>query len=62
MAEPNVLSQKSSSIKPHRPPLPPPSPSPPSFVCESFYHRLQVTPDDLIGKPLARCVHGREGG
>eukprot|EP00903_Cladosiphon_okamuranus_P005557 g5533.t1 len=32
-----------------------------SFVCESFYHRLQVAPDELLGKPLASIVDPRDG-
>ncbi|CAM9303814.1 unnamed protein product [Pylaiella littoralis] len=32
-----------------------------SFVCEKYYHCLSLSPDDVVGRPLASIVDPRDG-
>lgn len=31
-----------------------------SFLCENFYERLQLTPEEILGRPLATIVDPRD--
>lgn len=35
-------------------------PLPPSFLCENYYQRLQLAPDDVLGRPLSTIVDPRD--
>lgn len=38
-----------------------PSPAlPRSFLCDDFYQRLRLTPEDVLGRPLASIVDPRD--